>query len=48
MYCKHCGKELSEDAFMCPACGAPVGQTLMHCPQATQGAASGMDPLLRA
>lgn len=28
MYCKHCGKELSEDAFMCPACGAPVGQTL--------------------
>ncbi len=26
MYCKHCGKELSDEAFMCPACGAPTGK----------------------
>ena len=24
MYCKHCGKELSDEAFMCPNCGAPT------------------------
>lgn len=25
MYCKHCGKELSDEALMCPNCGAPTG-----------------------
>ena len=24
MFCKHCGKELSEEAFMCPNCGTPT------------------------
>lgn len=24
MFCKHCGKELSNEAFMCPNCGAPT------------------------
>lgn len=24
MFCSHCGKELAEDAFMCPNCGSPV------------------------
>lgn len=28
MYCKHCGKELAESAFMCPDCGTPTGK--MH------------------
>ena len=26
MYCSNCGKELADNAFMCPACGAPT-----HC-----------------
>ena len=25
MYCHHCGKELSDEAFMCPDCGTPTG-----------------------
>ncbi len=25
MYCKNCGKELSEEALMCPNCGTPTG-----------------------
>lgn len=24
MFCKHCGKELSAEAFMCPECGTPT------------------------
>ena len=24
MFCKHCGKELSDEAFMCPNCGTPI------------------------
>lgn len=24
MYCKHCGKEISNEAFMCPSCGEPT------------------------
>ena len=24
MYCIHCGKELSDEAFMCPNCGTPM------------------------
>ena len=24
MYCRYCGKELSDKAFMCPHCGAPT------------------------
>lgn len=26
MYCKNCGKELSEEAIMCPNCGTPMGK----------------------
>lgn len=25
MYCRHCGKELSDEAPICPACGTPTG-----------------------
>ncbi len=25
MFCRHCGKELADDAFMCPSCGSPTG-----------------------
>ena len=25
MYCKHCGKELSDEAILCPDCGTPTG-----------------------
>ncbi len=25
MYCRHCGKELSDEALMCPECGTPTG-----------------------
>lgn len=24
MYCRHCGKEISDNAFMCPDCGEPT------------------------
>ncbi len=24
MYCKHCGKELADEALMCPDCGTPT------------------------
>lgn len=24
MYCKYCGKELSDEAIMCPNCGTPI------------------------
>lgn len=24
MYCSHCGKELSDDAVLCPECGTPT------------------------
>lgn len=27
MFCSHCGKELSDDAFMCPNCGSPIRKT---------------------
>lgn len=27
MFCKNCGKELSENAFVCPDCGEPVATT---------------------
>ena len=27
MYCKHCGKELSDEALMCPNCGTPTQTT---------------------
>lgn len=26
MYCKYCGKEVSEHAFVCPACGGLLGE----------------------
>ncbi|MBD5636749.1 MAG: hypothetical protein HDP28_02865 [Clostridia bacterium] len=25
MFCRHCGKELADEAFMCPGCGSPTG-----------------------
>ena len=25
MFCRHCGKELADNAFMCPNCGSPTG-----------------------
>ena len=25
MYCKHCGKQLSDEAILCPDCGTPTG-----------------------
>lgn len=25
MYCRYCGKEISDEAFMCPNCGTPTG-----------------------
>ncbi len=28
MYCKHCGKELADEALMCPDCGTPTGVAL--------------------
>lgn len=28
MYCKHCGKELSDEAIMCPDCGTPTKPVL--------------------
>ncbi|MGL5415575.1 MAG: zinc-ribbon domain and TM2 domain-containing protein [Clostridium sp.] len=27
MFCKDCGKEVSESAIMCPNCGAPIVNT---------------------
>ena len=27
MFCRHCGKELADDAFMCPNCGSPTDAT---------------------
>ncbi len=24
MFCRHCGKEISDEAFMCPDCGTPT------------------------
>lgn len=27
MYCYHCGKEIAEEALMCPNCGAPTKNT---------------------
>ena len=26
MYCRHCGKEIRDNASFCPSCGSPVGQ----------------------
>lgn len=30
MYCRHCGKELKENASFCSACGTPRGTTRQH------------------
>lgn len=32
MYCKHCGKELADEAIMCPDCGMPTGIKPAHKP----------------
>lgn len=29
MYCTNCGKELSDEAIICPACGTPTGKELI-------------------
>lgn len=28
MYCRHCGKQLSDEAIMCPECGTPTRSTM--------------------
>lgn len=28
MYCSNCGKELADNAIMCPSCGAPASKPL--------------------
>ena len=31
MYCQHCGKQLSDEAIMCPECGTPTSSsTFIH------------------
>lgn len=30
MFCKHCGKEISDEAFICPNCGVPMKQTVVE------------------
>ncbi len=30
MYCRNCGKQLSNDAFICPDCGAPATKYARH------------------
>ena len=38
MYCKYCGKELSNEAIMCPNCGTPTDlRTNPSKPQGTDG-----------
>ena len=43
MYCRHCGKELSDEAFMCPNCGTLTGadpvkkQTQKETPETSSG-----------
>lgn len=39
MYCSSCGKELSKEAVICPACGAPTRNYKQM--QGTQGISSG-------
>ena len=48
MYCKNCGKELANDAIMCPNCGSPTGvspQSAKKLP-AQQSAQSGSIPFV--
>lgn len=33
MFCKNCGKELADTAFMCPNCGAPTQANTNYSPQ---------------
>ena len=33
MYCRHCGKQISDEAIMCPDCGAPTKPVKVTPPQ---------------
>lgn len=37
MYCKYCGKELSDEAPMCPNCGTPTAKSPFHKPEQNAG-----------
>ncbi len=37
MYCKHCGKELSDEAIMCPDCGTPTEKGSARKPERISG-----------
>ena len=34
MFCRHCGKQIADDAKFCPSCGAQVAQPGQSAPQA--------------
>lgn len=36
MYCRNCGKELSDAAVICPGCGVPTDNYTTQAPQQTQ------------
>lgn len=38
MYCRHCGKELSDEAMMCPNCGTPTEYIPVRKPERATGA----------
>lgn len=40
MYCKHCGKELADDAKFCPSCGGAISETVSGNKPATSPAVS--------
>ena len=41
MYCKHCGKQLSDEAILCPDCGTPTGvKPTAHRPAPADGQSS--------
>ena len=37
MYCKHCGKELSDEAPLCPNCGTPTENSPIRKPERNVG-----------
>ena len=40
MFCKHCGKQLTDGAKFCPDCGTPVSAKAQHTPQHFEATAS--------
>ena len=36
MFCKYCGKELENDATVCPNCGTPVANAPEQAPQSSE------------